>query len=101
MKSQININQLSEHLFWDVDITRLHDNVHKKLIIQRVLEYGLFTDWQIIYKYYGIDEIAKIAASIRDLDLKSATFLSTLSGVPLEEFVCYTMKQSIPRHWNF
>ena len=67
---------LSQHLFWDADISNLDFEKSKKLIIQRVLDYGLINDWQIIYKEYGIQEIAKTAVSLRDLDIKSASFIS-------------------------
>jgi len=65
------INNLSQHLFWDINKNNLYFEKHKKFIIQRVLEYGLLSDWKIIYNYYGINEIAQIAISLRDLDEKS------------------------------
>jgi hypothetical protein len=51
MKSPLN--NLSPHLFWDVDMNSLDFKKSKKLIIQRVLDYGLIGDWQIIFKTYG------------------------------------------------
>jgi hypothetical protein len=95
------ISSLSPHLFWDIDKYRVDLEQDKKLIIQRVMEYGLYKDWQLLYSYYGINEIAKIACTIKDLEVKSAVFLSFLSKVPKENFLCYTTKQSTPRHWNF
>ena len=100
-KIEKEINDLSEHLFWDVDRSKIDLKKNKKLLIQRVLDYGLIDDWQIIYDYYGIDEIAQTAATLRDLDKKSISFISLLSNIPEEEFLCYTTKQSIPKHWDF
>ena len=97
----IKIDNLSKHLFWDVNVSELDFNKNQKQIIQRVLDYGLIQDWQIIYNYYGINEIAKIALTIRDLDKKSISFISLLSKIPKEKFLCYTMQQLMPKHWNF
>ncbi len=97
----LKLNKLSKHLFWDVDITKLHIIKNKKLIIQRVLDYGLLKDWQIIYNYYQINEIAQTAIRLKDLDKKSISFISLLSKIPKEQFLCYTTKQLIPKHWDF
>jgi hypothetical protein len=98
---QLQLINLSPHLFWDVDFKNIEFNKNKKLIIQRVLNYGLIGDWQIILKTYGISEIAKTAVSMRELDKKSASFVSLLSKIPKEDFLCYTTKPSIPQYLNF
>ncbi len=96
-----SIFDFSEHLFWDVDINNLCLEKNKKFIIHRVLDYGLINDWQIISACYGINHIAKAAITIKDLDKKSMTFISLLSKIPKEKFLCYTTQQSTPKHWNF
>ena len=101
MVKDIKIENFSEHLFWDVDKTKLDLEKSKKYIINRVLDYGLINDWQIIYNYYGITKIGEIAIRIRDLDKKSIAFISTLSKIPKEKFLCYIMKQLNPKHWDF
>jgi hypothetical protein len=79
----------------------LNFDKNRKLIIQRVLDYGLISDWHILVKTYGISEIAKTAVSLRNLDKKSASFVSLLSKIPQEQFLCYSSKQPIPEHLNF
>ena len=100
-ETALQLKNLSKHLFWDVSVIKLDSQKNKKQIIKRVLDYGLFRDWQIISNYYGINEIAKVALTIRDLDNKSISFISLLSKIPKEKFLCYTTKQLIPKHWNF
>jgi hypothetical protein len=94
-------NSFSAHLFWDVDLSAINPEQHAKYIISSVLKYGLFEDWIIIKKYYGLNKIIKAAVNIRDLDKKTATFLSLIADVPKEKFLCYSTKQSTPKHWNF
>jgi len=98
MKKGFKLEDLSRHLFWDVNINELDLQKNRKQIIHRVLDYGLMDDWYIIQNYYGIKEIAEIALTIKDLDKKSASFISLISKIPKEKFLCY---QSTPTHWNF
>lgn len=95
------VHQLSKHLFWDADIAEIDEQKHSRYIIKRVLQYGLFSDWNKLVQYYTLDKIVDTAIHVRELDKRTASFLSVLSGVHKREFSCYTSKQSTPRHWNF
>lgn len=101
MKESNNIKTLSPHLFWDVSIASIDIEKNKSFIIKRVLEYGLWTDWLCIKKHYGVEEITNQSLIFRDLDPKALAFISQLSGVPKQQFRCYTIKQLTPQHWNF
>ena len=96
-----NLQALSPHLFWDVDIRQITWEEHKIFIVQRILEYGLLSDWLNLYQHTGIQEIGTIAKQIRSLDKKSLAFISTISNIPLTDFACYNTQQSTPQHWNF
>lgn len=95
------LSNLSPHLFWDVDQKKIDIDKSKRYIINKVLEYGLINDWIIIYKHYGIDQITEIAMQLNDLDDRTLSFIALLSKKPIDQFRCYTAKQSKPRHWNF
>jgi len=100
MKDKIKLEHLSKHLFWDVNINELDLQKNRKQIIHRVLDYGLIGDWWIIQDYYGIEQIAEVALTIRDLDKKSASFIALISKIPKESFSCYTTKQSTQKYWE-
>lgn len=95
------IQSLSPHLFWDVDSNKLNVVKHKKLIIHRVLEYGLMSDWRVIYTYWGIDEIAAVASTLKDIEQKTVSFIALLSKTPVKKFACYNSPHLTPPHWNF
>ena len=101
MEDDIKLEHFSKHLFWDVNINELDFQKNKKMIIHRVLDYGLIDDWWIIKKYYGIVQIAEIAVTIKDLDKKSASFIAAITKIPKEKFLCYSTRQSTPELWNF
>ena len=92
---------LSGHLLWDIDSRNIDYDRHSTFIIKRTLQYGFYSDWKNILQYYGLNKIIDVALKIRDLDFKTASFLSIVSGVSKNNFRCYTTKQSIPRHWDF
>ncbi|MDA3799786.1 MAG: hypothetical protein PF692_11975 [Kiritimatiellae bacterium] len=97
----ISVNDFSHHIFWDVDKDQVDLERNKRFIIQRVLEYGLMNDWKLIKGYYGIMTIGKEMQKVRSLDPVSLSFVSTITGIGKENFRCYTMRQFLPRHWNF
>jgi hypothetical protein len=101
MNSHPLINELSSYLFWDTEYEHINPEKNKKWIIQRVLEYGLLNDWKLIHNYYGLKEIASVVKQLKNLDNKSMSFISVLTGIPKEEFLCYSIKQSNPQYWNF
>jgi len=96
----MNISDFSKHLFWDVDSAKLDPERNKKLIIHRVLDYGLIEDWKMIYKYYGINNIADVAKGIKDLNYRSASFIALLSNTNKEDFRCYNTEQLMMKFWN-
>ncbi|MCF6307400.1 MAG: hypothetical protein L3J09_05540 [Flavobacteriaceae bacterium] len=102
MHDQNNIIQkFSEHLFWDVDKSLIDPIQNSKYIVNSVMQYGFFKDWKLLNTLYTLDTIVEIAANNKSLDKKSASFLALISNTSTSIFLCYTTKQSIPRHWNF
>lgn len=89
----IKISEFSNHLFWDVNRDELDLDTNKSFIVKRVLEYGLMRDWNLIYKYYGLQTIIELAKSFRSIDPKSFSFILNLSGLPKEDFRCSTIVQ--------
>ncbi|WP_102409546.1 DUF6922 domain-containing protein [Parabacteroides bouchesdurhonensis] len=95
------INLFSPYLFWDVDRNNLDWEKHSVFIIERVLEYGQYSDWQLLRSRFSISEIAEQAKQIRQLDPKALSFIVLMSNTSKEDYKCYITKQSTPAHWNF
>jgi ribosomal protein S8 len=100
-EARYTMADFSPHLFWDVDRTTLDWEKNKFQIIKRVLEYGLIRDWELIRIHYGVKEIGQVSRRLRSLDKRAALFISSISGIPVKSFRCYSQKQPIPPHWNF
>ncbi len=100
-QSKKPVELLSKHLFWDTPITNIDLQKNKGFIVQRVMEYGLMNDWNLIKKWYGITEIGRVATQFRTLDPKALAFLVNITGIPLNNFRCYTTKQLMKAHWDY
>lgn len=65
-------------VLWSYDIKKIDPEIHAKLIISQVLNYGTraATDW--LFRFYGKDEVKRIASRIPrgQWDKKSLVFWS-------------------------
>ena len=95
------IQDFSDYIFWDVDRASIDMDANAPFIVQRVLEYGMYDDWKLLRTYYGLDGIVNTAKQLRTLEAKALSFLSIVSETPVEQFRCYSTRQSTPQHSNF
>jgi ribosomal protein S8 len=100
MNQEITINDFSPHLFWDVDLQELNFEKHKTHIIQKVLEYGLIKDWELLKRFYGMETIKEVSLNLRSLDAVTLSFLSAIFKINKTEFRCYKQSQLFPNLWN-
>lgn len=100
MQKPISINDFSKHLFWDVDLESFDFEKHKVHLIQKVLEYGLKNDWNLLKEKYGLDTIKEVSLNLRSLDAVTLSYLSALFKIDKTQFRCYKHKQLFPTYWN-
>ena len=95
------IEQLNKAYFWDVDIAQIDNEKSKRLIIERVINYGNLYEIKLIIDFYGIKEISSILCKLNYIDPKTLNFISLLFHVPKTKFKCYTRKQLTNQPWNY
>ena len=100
MEDKDKLHGLSPYLFWDFDTTQFDIDKNAAWLIQRVLEYGQMSDWNIIEKHFGVDTIVSYALNFKTLNPIARSFLSFISGAKKEDFRCYRIAQSSPTLWN-
>ncbi|HLP48369.1 MAG TPA: hypothetical protein VK469_20685 [Candidatus Kapabacteria bacterium] len=61
-------------LFWDCNIARIDINVHRKYIIERILEYGDNEPVKWMFETYPLQEVKKVLKESRALSKKSSNF---------------------------
>lgn len=99
--TKYTIDDLSTHLFWDVDKSALDFEKSKEQIVYKVLEYGLMKDWKILKEIYGMETIKNISLELRNLDAVTLSFLAATFNIDKSNFRCYKLKQSGPNFWNY
>lgn len=100
MSRKISVEDFSKHLFWDVNLKTFDLEKHKKFMVERVLEYGLLSDWNLTKELYGKEEIKNISLNIRSMRAISLSFLSTIFKIDKTEFRCYKHRQLVRNVWN-
>lgn len=95
------LEQLNKAHFWDVDITKMDQEKSKRLIIERIINFGNLHEIKLIREFYGIKEITSILTNLNYIDPKTLNFVSLLFQVPKSKFKCYTRKQLTHQPWNY
>ena len=84
---------LSGHLFWDVDRSGIDPERHAAWLVQRVLEYGRWRDWQILVAHYGKANLAEVVIGLRSLQPRAFTFCCAWFQLSPSRFRCSTSPQ--------
>lgn len=88
---------LSPTLFWEYDLTSPKWNLWdmRNIIVERVLERGLESDYYAMFQTYeGLDKVKEIVKNIPYLDNREISWACVLFDLKKEELKCYTRKQS-------
>ncbi len=85
-------NNLSQSLFWDVNIDDINEEIHAKFIIERVLSRGTLEDFKLIKLFYGEEKLKTLVVDIRNLDKKVLSFCVAYFDIPKTDFKCYNYK---------
>ncbi|MCK5528228.1 MAG: hypothetical protein KAI74_00980 [Kiritimatiellae bacterium] len=83
------IQQLSEHLFWDVEKHDIDLTKHQRFIITRVLDRGTSRDVRLIWSYYGEDSVKNAIMNAPSLQRKTISFFANQFQIPPEDFRAY------------
>lgn len=94
------IEQLSPHLFWDIDKSGFDTERNSAQLIKRVLEYGELNDWHTIRNHYGLERIAHDCKTLRSLQPEALAFVCVVTNTKKEDYRCYSISQSLPTLWN-
>ena len=87
------IQNLSQRLFWDVDPETINVDLHRRYVIQRVLERGSLSDLRLTIDHYTLPLMIAEAQQMRSLDPVALAFAVCLGNVKEESFRCFASKQ--------
>ena len=85
-----------KRIFWDVDFEKIDFNSKAKFVIERVFERGDVEDIRECRRYYGDEKVSDALLKAKFLPLHTLHLASAIIDKPIEEFRCYTLRQSNP-----
>ena len=102
-KEKIKPNmQIPKKLLWDVDWNNFDLQKNKKMVVQRVIEYGLPEDYNTIFQLYGgVSGVRKIIKEISHFRYpQDISFVCMAFNLKKENLKWYKRQQLREKHMN-
>jgi len=87
---------LHKRIFWDVNFENIDFDAKASFVIERVFERGDVDDIRQCRRYYGDEKVREVLLKAKFLPLTSLYLASAVIYRPIEDFRCYTLRQSNP-----
>jgi len=102
-KEQIKNNpQVSPHLLWDVDKSKIDWEAMKVFIVERVIERGDENDFYAIFQLYGgLEGVREIVKKTNFADPRDEALARTLFNLKIKDLECYKRKPLRKKHLSF
>ncbi|HEX2396156.1 MAG TPA: hypothetical protein VHI78_12485 [Bacteroidales bacterium] len=94
------LQSLQPQHFWDIDYQKINDIINKRLIIERIAEYGSLAELGAVIEHYGRKEVINTLTEVNWLHPKTLNFISKLFDVPKIAFKCFTPNPLKTQHWS-
>ncbi|MEQ8425996.1 MAG: hypothetical protein RIA63_14855 [Cyclobacteriaceae bacterium] len=86
----------NKRIFWDVVFENIDYDAKSKFVIERVFERGDVEDIRNCRRYYGDEKVRDVLLSAKFLSHTTMYLASAVIDRPVEDFRCYTLRQSNP-----
>jgi hypothetical protein len=84
-----------KRIFWDVNFEKLDYDAKANFVIERVFERGDVQDIRNCRRYYGDEKVTEALLNAKFLPLHRMYLASAVIDKPIQEFRCYTLRQSM------
>jgi len=86
------LENIDKRSFWDIDLSKINTETHKRFIIERVFERGKMDDLYKIIAFYGIENVKKElinSSSLRQNTINLACLLFNLSPDEFKNYAAH------------
>lgn len=97
----INKPDIHKRVFWDVRFDDLDYQKDRFYIIEKVMNYGVWSDFLAVLKFYGKETIKKEIVKSAYLKKDVLNFICVYFDLKPNQFKCYNRRQSSQELWNF
>lgn len=91
---------LSSTAFWDVAFDTLDYEADSQFVMNKVFNYGLWTDIIEVLRFYGLDRVRHETVRAAYLKNTAISFLCVVLGLAETDFVAYQRRQNIKPIWT-
>lgn len=91
---------LSPVAFWDVAFDQLNYETDSLFVMNKVFNYGLWSDILEVLRYYGLDRIRSEIVQAAYLKKTTLSFLCLILGLNERDFKAYQRRQERKPIWD-
>lgn len=88
-----------KELFWETEFRKLDPEIHKRLIIERILTLGNIEEFVFLLNTYNNQTLVETIRHLGYLDPKTLSFVVSFFNLNKNDLRCYIKKQSAAPHW--
>ncbi len=98
---QMSTPAISKKAFWDIDFSKLDFEKSSLYTMEKVFNYGSWSDQVEIMRYYGLPRIRNEIINAGYLRMPVLSFLCTILRLQKTDFTCYKRMLLNPIPWNY
>lgn len=84
-----------KRIFWDCEFEKIDYDLKFKFVIERVFERGDVQDIRNCRRYYGDPLVTEVLLNAKFLPLTRLYLAAAVIDKPIQDFRCYTLRQSM------
>ncbi len=92
---------ISRTAFWDVDFDQIDFQERDLFVMEKVSNYGTWDDFIKVIRFYGVNRFKERIIFAAYLKKDVLNFICVAFDLPINDFKCYTRRQSQNQPWNF
>ncbi len=92
---------ISSRAFWDVNFEEIDFEESSRFVIEKVLNYGTFSEQIEIFRFYGLERVKQEVIKIPYFKKTVFAFVSGFLNIDKSLFTAYQRRQQQPNYWNY
>lgn len=92
---------ISRTAFWDVDFDQIDFQEKDLFVMEKVSNYGTWDDFIKVIRFYGVNRFKERIVFAAYLKKDVLNFICVAFDLHINDFKCYTRRQSQNQPWNF
>ena len=92
---------ISKIAFWDVNFDKIDFEKSSVSVIEKVFNYGTWSDMMEVLRFYGLNRVKKDCVEISYLKGPVVSFLCLILNLKEKDFTAYQQRQKRTSNWTY